>query len=643
MRKFAIAVVSASVLLAACSKPNNEQSNQVVEQAVAEVPTYNAETFFQTTSFGIAGADGAFSNDGKKLLISSDETGIFNVYELDLETNERKALTQSVIDSSFAVSYMPDNKRFLFSADQGGNELNHLYLVEEGKELRDLTPGENVKASFAGWTNDKSAFFVVTNERDPKYFDLYRYDASTFERTRVFMNNKGYGGYTISGDGSLAITSIQNSGTDSDLYLLNLSDQSVKQLTNNPEDVSYAAYTFTPEGDAVIIGSDEGNEFTQAYRYDLKTGKSSKLFNSDWDVSSVSYSPSGKYRIQSINADAVSQVSVIERESGKTIAMPKALPKGQLSSIRFSPDEKIMALMVNSSKAPRNIYSFQLGGAEVDKHTEAFTGNIDPNNLVESEVIRYKSYDGLEIPSILYKPKTASSTNKVPALVWVHGGPGGQSRVGYSAAIQHLVNNGYAILAANNRGSSGYGKTFFHADDLRHGEADLDDIVEAKTYLQSLDWVNPDKVGIIGGSYGGYMTMAALAFRPEEFEVGINIFGVTNWVRTLNSIPPWWESFRASLYSELGDPAEHEERLRRISPLFHASNITKPVLVVQGANDPRVLQVESDEMVAAVKANNVPVEYVLFPDEGHGFTKRENRVAASNAYLSFLKQHMPAK
>jgi dipeptidyl aminopeptidase/acylaminoacyl peptidase len=206
--------------------------------------------------------------------------------------------------------------------------------------------------------------------------------------------------------------------------------------------------------------------------------------------------------------------------------------------------------------------------------------------------------------------------------------------------IQHLVNNGYAVYAINNRGSSGYGKTFFHMDDKRHGDVDLKDVVASKAFLQSMDWVADDRIAIMGGSYGGYMVAAALAFQPQAFDAGINIFGVTNWVRTLNSIPAWWSSFREALYDEMGDPKTDATRHQQISPLFHAKNIVKPMLVVQGANDPRVLQVESDELVAAVKANGVPVEYLLFPDEGHGFLRKQNRVQASEAYLRFLNTHL---
>ena len=291
---------------------------------------------------------------------------------------------------------------------------------------------------------------------------------------------------------------------------------------------------------------------------------------------------------------------------------------------------------------PPNIHLVDLVNGTSRQLTHALNPEIDPAHLVRGEVVRYRSFDGLEIPSILYRPHGATAQHPVPAMVWVHGGPGGQSRTGYRAVIQHLVNHGYAVLAANNRGSSGYGKTFFHLDDRRHGEEDLDDIVHARTYLASLDWIDGTRVGIIGRSYGGFMVAAALAFEPHAFDVGIDIFGVTNWVRTLQSIPPWWASFREALYDEMGDPATDAERHRRISPLFHAHHIARPLLVVQGANDPRVLQVESDELVAAVRANGVPVEYLVFPDEGHGFRRRDNRIAASEAYVRFLDRYLTA-
>jgi dipeptidyl aminopeptidase/acylaminoacyl peptidase len=281
-------------------------------------------------------------------------------------------------------------------------------------------------------------------------------------------------------------------------------------------------------------------------------------------------------------------------------------------------------------------------GGQARQLVSALNPAVNPEDLVEGKVARFNSYDGMEIPGILYLPQNLAAADRVPGLVWVHGGPGGQSRLNYSPLIQYLVNHGYAVYAINNRGSSGYGKTFYAADDRRHGEADLDDVVESKKLLVATGKVDGDRIGIIGGSYGGYMTLAALSFRPQAFAVGVDIFGVANWLRTLESIPAWWEAQRQALYAEIGDPVADKERLTRISPLFHASNIVRPLLVLQGANDPRVLKVESDEIVAAVKANQVPVEYVVFADEGHGFVKRENEKTGYEAVLKFLDAHLKA-
>ena len=265
---------------------------------------------------------------------------------------------------------------------------------------------------------------------------------------------------------------------------------------------------------------------------------------------------------------------------------------------------------------------------------------INPAFLASAEVVRYPSFDKRQIPAIYYKPPQVKKGDKIPGLVWVHGGPGRQSRVGYNPLIQYLENNGYAVLAVNNRGSGGYGKTFQKLDDQAHGEGDLDDCVVAKQFLVKTGYVDKKKIGIIGGSYGGYMVMAALAFRPEAFEVGVNIFGVTNWVRTLKRIPPWWESFKLSLYKEMGNPYTMEDYLRRISPLFHADRIIKPVIVLQGANDPRVLRAESDEIVEAVRKKGGTVDYVVFEDEGHGFVKKANQIRGYKAIMDFLNTHL---
>src|SRR5437588_13036780 len=229
-----------------------------------------------------------------------------------------------------------------------------------------------------------------------------------------------------------------------------------------------------------------------------------------------------------------------------------------------------MAFYLDAERSPGNLYVYDFATQKPLKLTESLNPEINAADLVDARVMRYKSFDGMEIPAILYQPHGATAQAKVPAIVRVHGGPGGQARMPYSAGVQFLVNQDYVVLDVNNRGSSGYGKTFFLADDQKHGREPLWDCVEAKKYLASLGYVDEKKIGIMGGSYGGYMVLAALTFKPDEFQAGVDLFGISNWVRTLQSIPHYWESQRKSLYAEIGDPEKQLSMLREISPLFHA-------------------------------------------------------------------------
>jgi dipeptidyl aminopeptidase/acylaminoacyl peptidase len=604
-------------------------------------PRYSADAFFRTTSYAMAASAGfGFSPDGRNILISGDASGVFNAYALPAAGGDAQALTMSGDNATFAVSYFPGDDRVLVTADKGGDELDHVFVRERDGALRDLTPGDKLKADFLGWRSDGGAFWIVTNERDQKHFDIYEYDAASYARRLVFENS-GFDVMDISSDGRWAALVRSRTSADSDIYLADLvSGAEPRLVTQHAGNVSHSVYTFTPDNSALIYATNEHGEFNEAWRLDLATGQKSALIQAAWDVMFVAYSPSGRYQVSAINADASTAVTILDQQTARAVRLA-GIPRGDVTGTCFSRDESQIAFMVSSDTSPNDVFVADLAHGQARRLTRALNPAIDERALVEATLVRYPSFDALQIPGILYRPRTANAQNPCPALVLVHGGPGGQSRRGYSAMIQHLVNHGYAIFAANNRGSSGYGKTFFHLDDRRHGEVDLDDIVYARRYLETLDWVS-DRIGVMGGSYGGYMVAAALAFRPDVFDAGINIFGVTNWSRTLTSIPPWWESFREALYDEMGDPATDSERHRRISPLFHAQNIRRPLLVVQGANDPRVLQAESDDLVAAVRANGVPVEYVLFPDEGHGFLRKENRIAAQEAYLRFADQHLRA-
>ncbi len=605
-------------------------------QEAIEVPKanqYTIDQFLNTTNiFG-----GSFSPDQKDLLVTSNESGIFNAYTIPVAGGEMTSLTNSEKESIFSISYFPEDKRVLFRSDDNGNEIHHLFVRNEDGTIQELTKGAKARASFYGWAHDGKSFFYGFSQRDPRYMDVYEMQIADFSSQLIYQNDASYNFNGISNDKKYMALSKSVNTNDADLFLYHFDTKKLSQI--NEAQAAYQAADFSTNSDALYFLTNEGGEFMRLAKYDIASGIQEKVMEENWDIAYAYFSHQGKYQVIGVNDDGKNVVKVIETATGQPLAFPK-FESGDVTSVGISRTEDLMRFYVGSSSSPSNLYIYDFSNGKHDKLTNTLNKEINATDLVNATVVRYPSFDDLKIPAIYYKPKQASPQNKVPGLVWVHGGPGGQSRQNYSALIQYLVNHGYAVLAVNNRGSSGYGKTFFQMDNKNHGEKDLMDCVYGRKYLETLDYIDKDKIGIIGGSYGGFMTMAALVHQPEAFDVGVNIFGVTNWLRTLKSIPPWWESFKDALYDEMGDPNVDSVRLHKISPLFHAEKVVRPLMVLQGAKDPRVLQVESDEIVAAVKKNGVPVDYVLFEDEGHGFVKKENQIEAYSGILKFLDKHL---
>jgi len=634
--------LTAALALAGCKQPDPPAAASppaAPASTVAEVARpakhYTIEDFIDTVA--IAGA--SFSPDESRILFSSNKTGVWNAYTISAAGGDWTPITQSTTDNNNAVAWFPADDRKLITRDQGGDELNHLYVIELDGSEKDLTPGEKLKAQFAGFNHEGNAFYVITNERDPKFFDLYRYDAKTYARERLYENNEGYEIGPLSRDERWLALGKSRTTNDNDLYLFDRREKKLTHLSKHEGDASFSPQDFAPDGRSLLYLTNDGSEFERLRRYVIDGGTHEDVQREDWDIVYSYFSHNGKYRVVAINQDGSTRFEVYETASGSRVALPK-LPAGEIRGVNIGRSEQRATFYLNGDRQPSDLYVLEFGQADAKRLTSTLSPKIDQADLVDSSVVRFKSFDGLEIPNILWKPHQATAQSKAPAIVWVHGGPGGQTTRAYNPLLQYLANNGYVVLGINNRGSSGYGKTFFAADDGKHGREPLWDCVEAKKYLQGLDYVDGERIAIAGGSYGGYMTLAALAFKPEEFKVGVDIFGVSNWLRTLESIPPYWESFREALYQEVGNPETQRDFLIETSPLFHADKITKPLIVLQGKNDPRVLLAESDEIVAAVKKNGVPVEYVVFDDEGHGFTKKKNQIEGYGAILRFLDTHL---
>jgi dipeptidyl aminopeptidase/acylaminoacyl peptidase len=632
----AVGTLASAQPAAPASKPAAKVS--AAKPVPGAVKKYTAAQFLATTNF--TGA--SFSADEKRIMFSSNESGIFNAYSIPVTGGKAEPLTKSANDTTFAVAYFPNDDRIIYTRDNGGDENNKLYVRElDGKETA-LTPGGKFRAMFMGFNRNDNVFYIGSNERDPKFFDIFKVDVKTYARTMLFKNESGLQPATISDDEKWIAFNKPNTTNDSDIFLHDVVKGTTTRITPHEGNIAFDAETFDPQSKKLYLMSDEKSEFRYIRTYDLATDKFADHERANWDISYTYFSKDGRYRVTGINEDGSTVIRVVEvGKDGKEtpIALPK-LPGGEIRNVVFSKNSTRMAFYLNGDRSPSNLFVYDFKTKKATQLTQALSKEINPNDLVEASVVRFKSFDGMVIPNIYYKPKGASAKNKVPAIIWVHGGPGGQTRRGYSAQIQHLVNHGYAVLGINNRGSSGYGKTFFAADDRKHGREPLWDCIEAKTWLASQDYIDHERIAIMGGSYGGYMVASALAFRPEAFKVGVNIFGVTNWIRTLESIPPYWESQRKALYEEIGDPVKDRDFLMATSPLFHAKEIRKPMIVIQGANDPRVIKPESDDIVEAVKKNGVPVDYVVFDDEGHGFSKKKNTLVAYERILAFLDKHL---
>ncbi len=438
----------AGAALAACQPA--DRGAEPAAEAAGDVPEYSIEQFLETISvFG-----SSFSPDADNVLVSSDESGIFNAYAIPVDGGEPIQLTASHADAIRVAGYFPEDERFLYLSDRGGNELHHLYVREIDGSVTDITPGEGLKAAFYGWTEDEESFLVGTNERDQRFFDVYAVAADGYERTLLYGNEEGYQFGGLSPDERYIALSKTNTNTDTDIYLYDRTMGEMRHLTPHEGEVANGAQAFSPDGNSLYMTTDEGGEFAYLARIDLKSGEVEPVLQPEWDVRYAYFSKPGNYLVVGINEDARTRIRMFEYPSMKEMSLPD-LAGLDITTVNRSRDERRLAFYASTPRTPRNLYVVGLGEDQPKRLTDTLNPEIDPEHLVEPEQVRFTSYDGVEIPGILYRPHGASPDNPAPGLVWVHGGPGGQSRVGYFSLIQYLVNHVYAFYAIYFRGSSG--------------------------------------------------------------------------------------------------------------------------------------------------------------------------------------------
>src|SRR5436189_4841273 len=436
-------------------------------QPARPVRQYTIEQFMNTTAmFGAS-----FSPDERSILVTSDQSGVFNAYEIRAGDGKPQARTRSTTDGIFTVGYLPHDRRVLYLQGPGGNENDHLYLLDTTGTARDLTPGDSLKAVFVDWAGDDSSFYYATNGRDRRFFDVFEMPVATLAPRRVFQDTVGYQVGAISADRRWMALQRTITTQNSEMYLRDMHTGEMRHLSPHEGDVQYNPQAFSSDGKYLYYTTDEGSEFAWLARYDLATGRRDTVERPSWDVDFAYFSKHGKYLVAGINADARTEIRVYEAATHRPVALPR-VPMGEIRGVQISPSERSMALYVNGSRAPSNLYVLDLGTGKLRRLTQNLSADVDPANLVEAQVVRFPSYDGVAVPSLLYRPLQVAAADRAPGPPWIHSTAGGQSRVGYSAFLQYLANHGYVVLAVNNRGSGGYDKSFDKLDDQRQREAD---------------------------------------------------------------------------------------------------------------------------------------------------------------------------
>ncbi|MDG2108583.1 MAG: S9 family peptidase, partial [Flavobacteriaceae bacterium] len=394
---------------------------------------YGIEDFFDNVSI----SGGYFSTDEEKIIFSSNQSGIFNVYEANIQTGKINQLTASNKESFFVRAYVPNSNDFIYSADNGGNEINHLFLKKEDDTVIDLTPSENEKSVFYKWSNDNQFLYYLSNKRDSRYFDLYKMKIGQWIPEIIYKNEDNFSLSDISNDEKYLLLSKSITTSENKFYLFDINEN--KRIEISSLTGSYSSAGFSNDNTSFLYITDINNEFSYLNKYDIESMESSLIYETEWDVMYSYLSKNEKYRIIGVNEDGKNSVKVIEVDSNLPIKFP-SFNNEDISSVSFSESEQKIRLTVGSSKMPSDLFVYDIEAENLKKITNSLNPKIDSKSLVSAEVIRYKSFDGLEIPAIYYKPLSASKKNKVPALVWIHGGPGGQSRMGFNPLIQYLTN-----------------------------------------------------------------------------------------------------------------------------------------------------------------------------------------------------------
>ncbi len=545
--------------------------------------------------------------------------------------------------SSATMCPDPAVNGFIFSRDVGGSEFYQLFFFDfDTGEYRMLTDGESRNGG-ALWSNKGDRFAYYTTKRNGRDWDLHVMEIATPGESTPLVEEGGlWFAADWSPDDSKMIVVQYISANESNPYILDVESKDLKRLGPEDQKVAYGAAAFSKDGRGVYYSSDEDSEFQKLRYYDVATGRSEVLTEGiPWDVEGLALSEDGIFLAFTVNEGGISKLHVIDLRTRVEVEVP-TLPVGIIGGLDFNPEEPKLGMMINGPKSPGDVFVLDVQSRDLVQWTFSEIGGLKIENFIEPEIIHYETFDEVdgeprEIPAFYYRPK---GEGPFPVIVEIHGGPEAQARPDFSSMTQYLLNElGAALLVPNVRGSSGYGKTYLQLDNDYKREDSVKDIGELLEWIDDRPELDEDRVALIGGSYGGYMVLAGMAHYNDKLRAAVDIVGISNFVTFLENTKEYRRDLRRVEYGDERDE-EMREFLMDISPTTNAEEITKPLFVAQGLNDPRVPVTESEQMVEVIRENGGEVWYLLAKDEGHGFRKKSNRDYFRSAYVLFLEQYL---
>jgi len=584
-----------------------------------------------------AASSPSLSPDGKQLAFATNITGQRQLWVVDSRGGWPRQLTFGEDGTRFHA-WSPRGDWIVYGTDRGGNERQGFYLISaDGMRERELVPASAAFREFGGFSPDGGRIAYATTAEGGSAFEIHLVDVDSGVDRRVLAGRIGLFVAAWNPQGTKLLLSETRGEDANDVLLLDLASGKLETLFHPRVAAAYGGFAWLPDGSGFYLTSDEGRDFAGLAFYDLATRSLRFVETPDHDVESVTLDGDGLRLLWTTNEGGWSVLHGRDRIADKALALPP-MPPGiyRLEQARRAP---VVALMVVGPRIPGDLWTWRPGEAAAVQVTHSSLAGLDEQRFVVPEHLDFPARDGVMLHGLLYVPAATAAGTKPPLLLGVHGGPTGQARPSFRAVSQYLLRRGIAVFDLNFRGSTGYGKTFARLDNRRLRPNAVRDMADALDFLARDGRVDAAHAAVMGGSYGGYMTFAALTSLPERFAAGVSFVGVSNWVSALEGASP---QLRASDRFEYGDidDADDREFFRQLSPITHIDAVRAPIMVIHGANDPRDPVTESDQFVRAIRARGGRVEYLRFPDEGHGVRKLSNRIITYRRVAAFLEHEL---